>query len=129
MRVEHTVLLLACGLGVVHIALSSFSYKAQVGNRHTVGPRDDEIPRGKIAGRLHRAQLNFQESFPIFLALIFLLETAKEYDRLSQTASIIYLASRAAYIPAYVSGLPWVRTICWQIATLALVLTGAAIVT
>jgi uncharacterized MAPEG superfamily protein len=64
LSIELWCLFAAMVLALAHLSAASFTFKAQVGNRYTVGPRDEDLrPRG-VAGRLDRAQRNFMETFP-----------------------------------------------------------------
>ena len=56
MSVEMKCLFAAMVLALVHLTAASFSFKAQVGNRYSVGPRDEDIRPSGLAGRLARAQ-------------------------------------------------------------------------
>ena len=123
---EHWILLFAVVLGLVHVGAASFAFKAQVGNAYSVGPRDEDRPRMGMAGRLHRAQTNFLETFPLFLACIFLVHVTGAYGPLSRWGAGLYLAGRMAYLPLYAAGIPWLRTFSWNIASLGLAVTGAA---
>ncbi|MBX3483781.1 MAPEG family protein [Phenylobacterium sp.] len=116
-------------LGLVHMTAASFTFKAQVGNAYTVGARDDDLrPRG-VAGRLDRAQRNFLETFPIFAAAVLLLEhLGRTGSTLGVWGAGMYLAGRVAFLPLYAAGLPWVRTLSWNFATLGLVLAMTAVV-
>ncbi len=122
MSVEMGCLFAAMLLGLVHLTAASFAFKAQVGNRYTVGPRDEDIrPRG-LAGRLDRAQRNFLETFPIFAAAVLMLHLLDRNGGLSAAGAALYIAGRVAYLPLYAWGLPWLRTFSWNLATLGLVL-------
>lgn len=126
--IELWVLLAACFLGLVHMTAASFTFKAQVGNRYTVGPRDENLQPSGLAGRLQRANQNFQETFAIFAALTLvtlILDTSGDY---SYWGSILYLAGRILFLPLYAIGVPWLRTFSWNVATLGLVLVGVEIV-
>ncbi len=112
-------------LGLVHVSADSFSYKAQVGNEYTVGPRDDDRPRAAVAGRLHRAARNYTENLVLFVAVLFLLSAARESSPMSLYAAWVWVGARGAYLLAYGSGIPWTRTVCWQIAMVALLVMGA----
>lgn len=125
---EFWTLFLAAVLGLVHLSAASFAFKAQVGNAYTVGARDEGLQPAGVAGRLQRAQANFLESFPIFVAFVFLLDATDAMDWLSLWGSGIYLAGRVIYLPLYAAGVPWLRTFSWNIATLGLVMTGASII-
>ncbi len=122
MAMELYILFAAVVLGLVHVSADSFSFKAQVGNEYTVGPRDEEIQREKVAGRLHRAARNYTENLVMFGCMVFLLHAADELGRLSLIGAWMWIAGRVAYLFAYASGIPWVRTICWQVAAVGLVL-------
>ena len=54
--------------------------------------------------------------------MVFLLHAADEFGRLSLIGAWMWVGARSAYLFAYASGVPWVRTIFWQIAGVGLVL-------
>lgn len=114
-------------LGIVHVSANSFSVKSEVGNEWTVGPRDEPRPLSGVAGRLERALRNYVETFPLFAAAVLMSELSGTTDRWTAIGAAVFVGGRALYLPAYASGVPWVRTICWQIATLGLVLVLVAI--
>jgi uncharacterized MAPEG superfamily protein len=122
------MLFLSGFLGIVHLSAASLAFKAQVGNRYTMGPRDEDRKRTGVAGRLDRAQWNFLETFGIFSVCVLLVHLTGAYGDLSFWGSILYLVGRALYLPLYAWGVPWVRSISWNLATLGLVLVGAQVV-
>ena len=111
---ELYALLAAVLLGLVHLSAASFAFKAQVGNRYTVGARDEGLQPKGIAARLHRANANFLETFPYFAVCVLVVRLLDASGSLSQFGCALYLA-----------GVPWLRTFSWNIATLGLVLVGA----
>jgi uncharacterized MAPEG superfamily protein len=129
MSLEAWTLFGAMILGLVHLTAASFTFKAQVGNAYSVGPRDEDLRPSGMAGRLDRAQRNFLETFPIFAAAVLLLE---QLDRtgsgLGVSGAVIYLAGRVLFLPLYAAGLPWIRTFSWNFATLGLAMVLAAVV-
>lgn len=124
MRFELWTLLAATLLGLVHLSAASFAFKGQVGNRYTVGARDEDLRPTGIAGRLHRAQANFMETYPMFAVLALLVEVVGSSGTLSRWGAAAYLAGRILYLPLYAAGVPWLRTFAWNVATLGLVLVG-----
>lgn len=124
MSFELYTLLGAVLLGLVHIAAASFSFKAQVGNAYSVGPRDQDLRPTGIAGRLHRANRNFLETFPYFMACVLVAHLIGAQGSYSQWGCALYLGGRIIYLPLYASGLPWLRSFSWNAATLGLVLVG-----
>ena len=128
MPLELWVLLASAVLGLVHLSAASFAFKAQVGNQYTVGPRDENIKPEGLAGRLHRAQKNFNETFSLFAVCVFIVHVTDTYGALSYWGSILYIFGRILFLPLYAYGVVWLRTFSWNIATLGLVLVGAQVV-
>ncbi|MFN3294834.1 MAG: hypothetical protein ACK4S2_05305 [Gemmobacter sp.] len=106
-------------LGLAHVGAQSLALKAAVGNRCAIGPRDTPAHPSLPAGWLERALRNFPETAPVLLALMPALHAAG--GRKPRAAPGIL-----ACPPADASGLPWLRPLCWLVATsgLALTLTG-----
>ena len=124
---ELYALLAAVVLGLVHLSAASFSFKSQVGNKYTVGPRDEGLAPVGIAARLHRANVNFLETFPYFAACVLVVRLVDASGSISQIGCTLYLVGRLAFLPLYALGVPWIRTFSWNIATLGLVLVGAQV--
>lgn len=119
---EVYILLAAVVLGLVHLSAASFSFMAQVGNKYSVGARDENIQPTGIAGRLNRAQKNFMETFPFFAVLVVLGYVSGISGSFSIWGSTLYIVGRLLFLPLYALGTPWLRTFSWNIATLGLVL-------
>src|SRR5262245_58995906 len=115
-------------LGLVHLTAASFSFKAQVGNAYSVGPRDEDLRPVGVAGRLDRAQRNFLETFAIFASAVLLLGVLDRWGGwLSEVGAMVYLAGRIVFLPLYAAGVPWLRTFSWNIATAGLAMVLIAI--
>ncbi|MDX1650323.1 MAG: MAPEG family protein [Myxococcota bacterium] len=125
MTFELWILFAATLLGLVHIAAASFTFKAQVGNAYTVGPRDEARAPTGVAGRLDRALRNFLETFPLFAVLVLLVHVSGRAGAASQWGAALYLGGRVLFLPLYALGVPWLRTFSWNLATLGLVGVGA----
>lgn len=117
------ILLIACGLAVVHnLAPTQIKTKA-LGLDWNMGPRDETpttLP--PVAGRLERARANFHENFVVFAALALMLEVTGHTGKLGVAAAALWLAARAIYLPLYAAGTPKVRTLVWAASLLGLVL-------
>lgn len=122
LSVEMAYLALSAFLLLVHLSVQSFTYKAQVGNRYTVGARDDDLPPTGVAGRAARAYRNFNETFPAFAALALAIEATGSGDAWSGFGAALYFWSRVAYLPAYLAGLAWVRSLIWNASAVGLVI-------
>jgi len=129
MSIESWALFGAMVLGLVHLTAASFAFKAQVGNIYTVGARDEDLRPTGVAGRLDRAQRNFLETFPIFVAAVLMLEIFHRTGWwLSEAGAVIYLGGRVVFLPLYAIGIRWLRTFSWNIASAGLVMVMAAVV-
>lgn len=122
MYFELYMILGAIFIGITHLSLDSFAYKAQVGNAYTLTGQDENITRTHLAGRMRRANRNFTENFGLFLAAVILVHLTESAADYSHWGSAIWVAMRALYIPAYIWVVPWVRTITWQISIVGLLL-------
>lgn len=72
-----------------------------------LGPRDQEPPLPRLGARAQRALANMAEALPVFLTLA-LLHAQQGTDG-SRGAAVFFVA-RALYVPAYLSGVPGVRS-------------------
>lgn len=128
MSLELWCLFCAMILALVHLTAASFSFKAQVGNRYTVGARDEDIRPSGVAARLDRAQRNFMETFPVFAAAVLTVELLDRSGAYSIWGALLYIAGRVLFLPLYAAGIPWLRTFSWNFATLGLFLVMLQIV-
>lgn len=115
-------------LALVHVSVDSFILKGSVGNAWTVGSRDTPPNASPLSGRAHRALWNLLETAPAFLAVVIAAELSGRVDLWTVWGVALYLVGRLAYLPAYLSGLPWIRTICWLPATTGIVLVLIGVV-
>ena len=114
-----TIILLVLALYMVQIFLQETS-RFGFDLRGIVGNRDNLPEISVLAGRLDRAKNNMLESLPIFLALA-LLALIKGGDTREVTrAASIFLIARVVYVPAYVSGVPILRSLVWLVAVASL---------
>ena len=109
-------------LAVAQMALQSFTFKHQVGNAYTVGARDETIEPDGIAGRAARAYRNLLESLPIFAIAVIVLHLAGKSDQWTVLGAGIFVGARVAFVFAYLSGLPWVRTLIWNVSMIGIAL-------
>lgn len=119
---EMIYLVLSIVLLLVHLSVQSFTFKAQVGNRYTVGARDEGLQPTHIAGRAARAYANFRETFPAFAALALAIEVLGAGDWWTGLGATLYFWSRVAYLPAYLAGIVWIRSFIWNFSAIGLVI-------
>lgn len=93
-----------------------------------VGNRDNLPERSVVAGRLDRAKNNMLEALPIFLALALLaLVKGGDTSEVAHAASI-FLIARVVYVPAYVSGVPMLRSLVWLVGVASLVMMALPLI-
>lgn len=78
-----------------------------------LGPRDHPKPLTTIGGRASRALSNMQEALPVFLALALLNLILGTAAALAITGGWVFFIARLLYVPAYLSGIPVLRTLIW----------------
>ncbi|MFN2258564.1 MAG: MAPEG family protein [Parasphingopyxis sp.] len=121
MATELFILALGGVLLVIHIFLAVHFKTRQYGVDWNTGARDAQMPPlDPVAGRLARAQANFQETLP--LAIIALLGVVLA-DRTSEWTALggwIWLGARAVYLPLYWAGVPKLRTLVFLVSLIGL---------
>lgn len=111
---ELQMLFCAIALGIVQLLIAVLASVGRRGMPWALGPRDDTgAPLGKIGGRLERAYQNFLETFPFFAAAVLLAHAMDKSTPHSVLGAQIYVWARLLYIPVYVLGIPFLRTLIW----------------
>jgi uncharacterized MAPEG superfamily protein len=125
--VEMQMLFCAIALGIVQLVLAVLPSVFQRGMPWALGPRDGEWPAlGKYGARLDRAYRNFLETFPFFAAAVLLVYALQKGNAQSALGAQIYVWARLLYIPAYVLGLPFVRTLIWAASLAGIIMVLSA---
>jgi len=87
-----------------------------------LGPRDHPRPLTVVGGRAERALANMHEALPVFLALALLNLILGTAAAMAVTGGWIFLIARVLYVPAYLAGIPVVRTLIWVTSWVGLVM-------
>lgn len=104
-------------LWLVHLLLQAGL--AGVPLEWNAGPRDTPPPPPPaVGGRAARAFRNYMESFPTFAALALAFLATNHPAGIWPT---LWIAARIVYLPLYLAGVPYVRSIVWVISLLAVV--------
>ena len=119
---ELVALTWGCILAFVHILAAAQAKTRQYGTKWNVGARDQELPPlNPVAGRLARAQANFLETFPIFIAAVILALTIGSTDG-TRLGAWLWLGGRVAYLPLYAFGVPVARSLAWAVSLVGIVM-------
>lgn len=117
---EISVLLLGVLLGLIHLGAQALISDIERGLRWAISPRDESPPLSQIGARLDRASKNFQETFPLMAVLLVIVEFTDKSSELTRNLSLIWLISRAIYLPSYAIG--WLtRSAAWIISLIAMI--------
>ncbi|MEJ7935669.1 MAPEG family protein [Sphingobium sp. AN558] len=114
MPVEISIVAWAMVLLLVHIFAAAHVKTKQYGTTWNMGARDENLPPlDPVAGRLMRAQANFQETLPIAIVALIGVVVVGKTSELTALGGWIWLGARILYMPLYGLGIPKVRTLVW----------------
>lgn len=126
MTVELVMLTLSGLLGIAQIILAAHTASFQRGYRWAAGSREAVVPPlTGLANCFDRALRNFLETFPIFVAMVLATELTGRQGALTLWGVHLYFWARVVYVPLY--GVPIVRSVFWNIATVGILLLVAAL--
>ena len=126
--VELQILYCALALGIVQLVLSATLNLFSRGLPWGVGPRDETPkPLSKLAGRTDRAFKNFLETFVFFGAAVLLDNALGKHTANSALGAQLYIWGRLAFLPLYMIGIPWLRTVAWFVALAGILLVMSPI--
>ena len=118
------VALLSCLLIIIHIFCPIFiglMTTKDISIYYLFSSRDKEIKSSPYFDRSKRAFNNLLETLPIFIILFF-LSIIKQLD--VADLLLLWLLLRFIYIPLYVLGLKYIRTLVWIPSFIILIITG-----
>jgi uncharacterized MAPEG superfamily protein len=128
MPVELKMLAWSICLGIVSVLVAASFGTAQRTLGWNLSNRDQEMtPLTGAAARAQRASRNFLETFPFFAAAVLAVLLVKANSSHSALGAQLYFWARLAYLPIYIVGLPYVRTLVWGVAFAGLLMVLAAL--
>jgi len=113
MTPELQYLVYAAILLVAHALVQATLSDLSKGIGWALGPQDEQRDQNPVAARVQRALRNYLETLPAFIALAAALAISGMGNETSALGAAIYFWARIAYIPAYASGVPLVRSVAW----------------
>ena len=121
MPFEIRILAWGAVLLIVHIFAAVHLKTRQYGAKWNMGARDEALPPlNPVAGRLARAQANFQETFPIAIVALLGVVLAGRTSDMTALGGWIWLSARIVYLPLYALGVPMVRTLAFLASLIGL---------
>ena len=122
MAIELQFLAWAIVLGFFQLLLADVLVTRQRGMAWNTGPRDTSPPLAGVAGRGDRAFRNFLETFPFFAAAVLAVTVAGRTSEHTALGVQLYVWARVAYVPLYLGGVRYVRSLAWMVAMAGLLL-------
>ena len=99
---------------IFHVVLQATVSDLNLGLGYALGSQDEQRrPDGTIARRIERSLKNFLETYPAFIALALTVAVVGASSSTTALGAAIWFWARVAYIPAYASGVPVVRSLAW----------------
>lgn len=99
---------------IAHILLQAMTATRELGASWNAGPRDEGLkPKGALAGRAERASANFRETYPAFIALALALVLKGDASGFGIWGAWLWFVGRIIYIPLYLAGVPYIRSLVW----------------
>lgn len=108
-------------LGLVYVMVAATLMTQQRGMKWNAGARDGEPkPLTGMAARAARASRNFLETFPFFAALALAVVIAQKNTQHTELGAELYFWARVAYLPIYILGIPYLRTLVWALSLIGM---------
>jgi uncharacterized MAPEG superfamily protein len=118
--IELVCLELSVLLFVAHVVCQAVLAQGEFGQPFLFSPRDNPPePTGVAIGRATRALANFVENYGAFIAVDLALIVT---GHTGGWGAIVWIAARIVYLPLYLIGIPVVRTLCWAISIVGLLM-------
>jgi len=114
MTTETLVLDLTILLAFIQVIIQLLIMTGVYGLPALVGARDNLPASDNVyLGRMRRTNANMLESLPWALALLIMVQVAGVAGGATAFGAWLYLIARVVYLPMYVFGVPWLRTLSW----------------
>ena len=91
------------------------------------GNRDNLPAVTPISGRAERAAQNTVVNFALFAALVIVAEMIAVNVRLVGTGAMLFFWARVVYVPIYLIGIPYLRTLTWLVSVVGLGMIATAV--
>ena len=122
MSIELKMLLFTVGLFFVQLFAQIIAEVIEHGISYAVSARDDwKNPTG-VGGRIERSYFNLLETMPAFAALVLIVLYTGNANANTALGAQLYFWGRVVYFPAYIAGIPYVRTLIWLASLIGLLI-------
>ncbi len=127
MSLDLWALIWSTGLFGLYVGVQAILYRLQHGVEYSWTSRDEEPPPNLLVARAQKALRNLIETYPVFVALSVANLLAPQPDVVVSWGAGLYLAARVVYLPLYVGGVKYVRSLVWTVSALGLAMMFVAL--
>jgi uncharacterized MAPEG superfamily protein len=128
MSIELKMLGWSICLGLVYVGVAATLVTQQRGLKWNAGNRDGELkPVTGTAARAERASRNFLETFAFFAAAVLAVSAQGSLTPHTAMGTELYFWARLVYLPVYLIGIPYLRTLIWGVSIWGLVMLLTAL--
>jgi uncharacterized MAPEG superfamily protein len=120
MSVELALLFWSTTLIGAYVGVQGILYRVQHGIWFSASGRDDEPPPDKWTARASKALRNLLETYAAFVVLVLVIELAHRSDALTLWGAQLWFWSRWIYLPLYLFGVQWLRSLVWAVSAFGL---------
>ncbi|MBL1405801.1 MAG: MAPEG family protein [Rhizobiales bacterium] len=122
MSIELKMLIFSVFLLLIQLVMQVVAGIIQNGLANTVSARDEHEDTSGYAARFERAFYNMLETFPVFVALVLIVQVTESWTVMTALGAQLYFWGRIFYLPAYIAGIPFVRTFIWVASVAGMVI-------
>jgi uncharacterized MAPEG superfamily protein len=119
---ELQLLLWSLPLYALYLGAQSLIFRWRYGVLYAQTARDEAEPEGALLGRAERALRNFLETWPAFIVLALVAHLAVPGDPLVFWGALVWYAARIVYLPLYLFGIVYIRSLVWSASATGLFL-------
>lgn len=123
MPIEIQVLAWSILLALAQLFLAAALMTRQRGLKWNASARDGEPPPlTGVAARADRALRNLLETFPLFAGAVLAVVATGSGDAATAVGAQLWFWARVIYLPLYLAGIPYVRSLVWAAALCGLLM-------
>ena len=120
MSIELSLLFWSLVVYGLYLGAQSTIYRLEYGVIFAATARDEAPPKSVALGRAERALGNFMETWSAFIILCVVAHLADPGDPVVFWGAVVWFVGRIVYLPLYLFGVPYVRSLVWCVATAGL---------
>jgi uncharacterized MAPEG superfamily protein len=115
-------------LGLAYVLIAATLSTQQRGLGWNASNRDGEPkPLTGGAARAARANFNFLETFPFYAAAVLMVVLTHTNSSRTALGAELYFWARLVYLPVYIVGIPYLRTLVWTVGFAGLLMVLGAL--